>query len=85
MTEIEKEARQILNEASGRLPAPYTDAMPRCNHYPLEAVCRALERFKDFRQEVSDMLVDEYGEDFCRDHSRFSRFIIPAAFRGDDK
>ena len=41
------------------------------------AHARAIEQYETFKQEVSAMLIDEYGEEFCRDHSRFVRFILP--------
>jgi len=40
------------------------------------AHARAIEQHEAFRQEVSAMLIDEYGEEFCRGHSRFARFIL---------
>lgn len=75
MTEIEKKAlalvEGILPEDAYRAPDHFIDKCLLWN-----ALCRAIEQHEAFRQEVSAMLIDEYGEEFCRDHSRFARFII---------
>ena len=77
MTETEKKALALLNEV--REERGYCDAQtyPADRKFPpFEALCRAIEQHEAFKLEVSAMLIDEYGEEFCRDHYRFARFII---------
>ena len=74
MTETEKKALALVNEAC---KSDFKDLGSTYRNNLLDALCRAIEQHEAFRQEVSAMLIDEYGEEFCRDHSRFERFIIP--------
>lgn len=77
MTEIEKKARQILNDASGRLPAPYDDTKRRCDYYHFEAICRAIEQHEAFRREVSDAVVRVKKDGLkLRQRNALDRFII---------
>ena len=78
MTETEKKALALLNEVQMEMhgnPGWY-EGCNRTNATPVEALCRAIEKHEAYKQDVSATLIDEYGEEFCRDHSRFARFII---------
>lgn len=71
--DIEKKALELVNEVALR----GVSDLSSCYHHELEkALRRAIEQHEAFKRKVSATLIDEYGEEFCRDHSRFASFII---------
>lgn len=90
MTEIEKKALALVNEV--RREHGYSAFLIRHveDDKLFLALCRAIEqheaekaaraadrkRHEDFRQDVSDALVEEWSEEYCLEHRRFARFII---------
>ena len=71
MTEIERKALALIAEikAERGLSGPdYLSARA--------ALIRAIEQHEAFKREVSDALDEEWGEEYCLEHRRFSHFII---------
>lgn len=73
MTDIEQKALALLNVVAGT--ERYVDLYEEINeHYMKEALCRAIEQHKAFRQEVSDAVVS-YFQPYDSPIG-FQRFII---------
>lgn len=74
MTDIEKKALALVNEVMFGSWLPHE--VERIPYFP--AVCRAIEQHEAFRQEVSDALVEYFGEHLVAEDGGepLARFII---------
>jgi len=77
MTDIEAKALALVNEVSDQ----HTDAESIYEvHVSVDlraALCRALEQHEAFKQEVSDALLEYYGDYHNASGETLERFIIP--------
>ncbi len=87
MTDIEQEARDLLNGVwAARLGvSPWTICDQRHRHNVVEAVCRALEQrnavqkeLDDSRREVSDAIYRYFQHSTLADEKHLCSFILPA-------
>ena len=79
MNDIEKKALALLNEVWVERGWNVTlDRFSRDNFIIGEALCRAIERHEAFRQEVSDAVVEYFGEHLVAEDGGepLARFII---------
>jgi hypothetical protein len=74
MTDIEAKALALVNELQSE-----DGAKKYSHHYYFEALCRAIEQHEAFKQEVSDALVDYFGEHLVADDGgdALASFVIP--------
>ena len=77
MTSTEDKALAMLNDVRSEMGFALSDSFSR-DTYPInEVLCRAIEQYEAFRQEVSDA-VREYFSSAAFFPDCFRRFIIPA-------
>lgn len=81
MTDIIKEARRRLNEATTKTNGSFpweTPELTRENAGPLEAMCTLLEEMAALRQQVSDTILEYFDGGLPEDALGFFHpFIIP--------
>lgn len=84
MTDIEKQALKLLNEIEVEFGRSHlSERIAPGSYVTHKALCRAIEQHEAFRQDVSDALIEEFGESYSTVPRHMHRFIVVAKPKTD--